>query len=197
VSPRYVSRGIYRSWSAVLPRAAEIVEETLARTGIRLTLRKLFYKLVSEQLIRNSDSDYTYVGRKTAEGRKDGTFPSLAEDKVTLREGFFFKDPDDTVTWSAKIHSRDRRGGQRYNIMIACEKAGTVPFLMKWYRDTAHIPIVALGGESSVTTWQNVKRFITEDPRILRGLWTIGARQSGVAHGRGPTRGLGLLDLCV
>jgi hypothetical protein len=184
----------YRSWPAIISRAAEIVEAVYAETGIRLTLRKLLYKLIGERLVRNSESDYTYLSKVTGIGRKDGSSPDLAQDKQTITTGFFFEDPDAMIEWAIKVHARDRRQGQKYNIILACEKAGTVPFLRLWYQDTQHIPVVALGGESSITTWQAAKRLIDEDDREPRVLYWGDYDADGYAIPKNFRNNLGIDD---
>jgi len=162
--------GQSRDWRPILTRAVAIVDAIFAETGITLTLRKLFYKLVGEALIENTRSSYTYLSHVTGIGRKDGTFPDLAEDKVAIIMAPFWTSADDRIEAAARSHQRDRRHGQPFNVIIACEKAGTVPFLEMWYTDTRHIPIVPLGGETSITTWKKVRQFIADDarpPRVL------------------------------
>jgi len=155
----------YLTWAPILRRAAEIVREVEAATGITLTLRKLFYKLVAALLIPNDMSSYKGLSRKTGVARKDGTFPDLDEDKVAIEEPFYFDDVKDALDWLRNNHVIDRSKTQKYNLLIACEKKGTVPFLKLWFMQERHIRIVPLGGESSITTWQKVKRYIDRDGR--------------------------------
>jgi hypothetical protein len=152
-------------WPPIIERAKEIVESIEATTGVLLTLRKLFYKLIHEQHIPNDRSSYVYLGKLTAIGRKAGTFPDLAEDKVAIEIPYYSDDEVDALRSLQEDHTIDHSATQPYNLLICCEKAGTIPFLKLWFHYEQHIRIVALGGESSVTTWQKVRDYIEADPR--------------------------------
>ena len=64
-----------RSWAAVIDHARGIVN----RSEIRMTLRRLFYKLVAAQHIPNTTSAYNQLSKHTAEGRRSITFPPLVD----------------------------------------------------------------------------------------------------------------------
>jgi hypothetical protein len=156
----------YTRWAPVLIRAAEIVRAFEERFRLGMTLRKLFYKLVGEQLLPNDLSSYNVLSKRTGKGRKAGTFPNLAEDKVAIIQPFYHRSIAAALAWLRETHALDRSATQPYLLLIACEKRGTIPLLESWFSDDRHIRIVPLGGESSITTWQKVKRFIAADPRL-------------------------------
>ncbi|MQB02474.1 MAG: hypothetical protein GEU78_20075, partial [Actinobacteria bacterium] len=62
-------------WPAVIDRAAVIVEGY----DTSVTLRQLFYRLVTSQLIPNSSTAYKRLSALTAQARRDGTFPDLID----------------------------------------------------------------------------------------------------------------------
>lgn len=108
-----------RDWSQILSQAAQIVRSY--DTGV--TLRQLFYQLVARQIIDNTRQQYTYLSKKTAEGRRDGTFPELIDktSKVLLPQWFY--SPEDAVEDLRDSYRRDRTEGQEVSIYLAVEKA--------------------------------------------------------------------------
>jgi hypothetical protein len=154
----------YLSWPPILERAAAIVRgyDTL------VTLRQLFYRLVAEELIPNDVSAYSVLSRWTAEARRAGTFPDLADLTRHIREPQTFTDPDDAREWLASIYRLDRTEGQERTIVLGVEKAGMVAQLEAWFWDLG-VPIVALGGYASQTLADRIRRRVHEQyrPAIL------------------------------
>lgn len=137
-------RPYMRNWAEVLDRAGEIVNSY--DTGV--TLRQLFYRLVSEELIPNSKSKYTSLATRTARARRDGTFPDLVDRGRTIHRYATFAGPDDAKYYLKRIYRRDRTENQDVSIYLAVEKAGIVEQLMSWFGDLG-LPILALGGYAS------------------------------------------------
>jgi hypothetical protein len=184
----------YIRWAPILVRAAAIVREIEAATGIAITLRKLFYKLVSELLIPNDLTCYNGLSRLTGVERKAGTFPQLSEDKVAIDVPFYFDDLADGFTWLRESFALYHAKTQKFNILIACEKAGTVPFLKRRFWEDSHIRIIPLGGEASITTWQQVKDYIRRDRRPVLILYLGDYDASGFAIRSRFRTNLGLTD---
>lgn len=134
------------NWQNVLLSASSIVQSY--ETGV--TLRQLFYRLVSQQMIPNSVSAYKVLSRKTAEARREGTFPALIDRTRAIEVSQSFDDPDDALTWLWKIYRRDRTQNQQWSIYLGVEKHGMVVQLEDWFGKYG-IPILALGGYSSQT----------------------------------------------
>ena len=63
------------AWAPVIERAAAIVRSY--RTAV--TLRQVFYRLVSEEAIPNTENAYKTLSRLTGRARRAGTFPALAD----------------------------------------------------------------------------------------------------------------------
>jgi hypothetical protein len=55
----------------VIDQAIEIIDEYL-QSGLKLTLRQLYYQFVSRDLIRNSQKEYSRLGRIINDGRLAG-----------------------------------------------------------------------------------------------------------------------------
>jgi hypothetical protein len=52
-----------------------------------VTLRPLFYRLVAKQLIPNLRTFYRRLSARTAEARRDGTFPDLTDETSEIYGG--------------------------------------------------------------------------------------------------------------
>lgn len=128
----------------VLPHAAAIVRSY--ETGV--TLRQLFYRLVSDGTLPNTDSAYKGLSRTSAQARREGTFPPLFDRTRTIHRHQSFDNPEDALVWLSDYYRRDRTEGQEFNIYLGLEKHGLVEMLRSWFGPLG-IPIVSLGGYSS------------------------------------------------
>lgn len=95
------------SWGPVLERAAEIV----LSYGTSVTLRQVFYRLVAEGLIPNVDTSYKRLSALTAEGRRDGSFPDLADGTRSIKAVRSWESIEDARRWLADQYRRDRTEG--------------------------------------------------------------------------------------
>jgi hypothetical protein len=140
-------------WPAIIDRAAVIVRSY----DTSVTLRQLFYRLVSEQLLPNSTTAYKGLSAKTAEARRQGTFPALIDRGRTIHRRAYWDGPADALRALASQYRRDRTAGQDVSLYIGVEKAGMVIQLQSWFGDLG-IPVLALGGYSSQTYVDEVAR---------------------------------------
>jgi len=131
----------------VLPRAAEIVQNY--DTGV--TLRQLFYRLVSDGTLRNTQAEYNQLSNRTAEARREGWFPELVDRNRRIVQPYSYSSPEEALEELRDDFRRDRTEGQPYSLYLAVEKAGLVEQLRVWFGDELGIPILPLGGYSSET----------------------------------------------
>ena len=131
-------------WGNVLIRAREIV----LTYGTLVTLRQLFYRLVSEQVLPNTQVAYKHLSSVTAEARRAGDFPDLIDRGRRVHRTPSWDTPQDVLDVVANEYRRDRTDGQPWSIYLAVEKAGIVEQLSDWF-DHLGVPILALGGYSS------------------------------------------------
>ena len=148
------------NWQSVLVRAAQIVNSY--DTGV--TLRQLFYRLVSEQLIPNKQTTYNTLSARTAEARREGWFPSLVDRNRTIQRYRTFTSPRQALDWLAAIYRIDRTINQDYTIFIGVEKNGLLNLLLNWYGDYG-IPVVALGGYGSQTFKDEIREDVESQGR--------------------------------
>lgn len=133
-------------WNDILMAAKEIVESY--ETGV--TLRQLFYRLVSAEMIPNNQNVYKRLSAKTAAARREGWFPALIDRTRMIEKITQWDSPDDILDSSFQTYRRDRTEGQKNTIYIGVEKHGMTVQLMHWFGDLG-IPVLALGGYSSQT----------------------------------------------
>jgi hypothetical protein len=117
-------------WPAVIDRAREIVESY----DTSVTLRQLFYRLVSTQVIPNSQVAYKRPSAVTAEARRGGTFPALIDRGRTIHECQWFTGTGHALTWLSRIYRLDRTRDQDVSLYLGVEKAGMVVQLQSWVR---------------------------------------------------------------
>jgi len=128
----------------VLERAAEIVHSY----DVLVTLRQLFYRLVSEELLRNTRSHYKTLSARTAEARREGWFPALYDGTRWIREPQSFAGTGQAREWLHSIYRRDRTEGQEHAVYIGVEKVALAGLIESWFSERG-IPVLPLGGYTS------------------------------------------------
>jgi hypothetical protein len=139
------------NWPDVVEHAATIVYSY----DTSVTLRQLFYRLVSEQMLPNTTAAYKGLSSTTAEARRDGDFPDLIDRGRKIHCAQHWRRLVDAVDAMARQARLDRTIGQDVSLYLGVEKAGMVVQLESWFEEFG-IPILALGGYSSQTYVDNV-----------------------------------------
>jgi hypothetical protein len=138
-------------WPAVTAHAADVVNTY----DTSVTLRQLFYRLVSDGTLPNTIGAYKGLSDRTTRAREAGWFPDLIDRGRTIHRYPTFSGPAQARGWLAAIYRRDRTEGQPWSVYLAVEKAGMVVQLQAWFGDLG-VPILALGGYASHTYKQDV-----------------------------------------
>lgn len=122
-------------------------------TGV--TLRQLFYRLVADGTLVNKFTSYQQLAARTAEARRNGSFPELVDGTRSIWQPFTFQGPQDVRDWlrgengyEEPAYRLDRTEGQPYNVLLAVEKSTLQAQFVDWFEDRG-LPIVALRGYSS------------------------------------------------
>jgi hypothetical protein len=144
-----------RDWSVII--GAESYDTDV-------TLRQLFYQLVARQIIRNTDSDYTYLSQRTAIGRREGTFPTLIDQRSEIHVPSTFSSPESAMAHLRRVYRRDHTEGQEVSIYLGVEKAGIVNQLWSWFADLG-IPIIAPGGHCSQSYADEIVEHVEDQDR--------------------------------
>lgn len=148
------------NWTDILERAAVIVRSY----ATPVTLRQLFYRLVSTGLLPNTQTAYKTLSSRTAEARREGTFPSLIDRTRSIHRYQTFSGADDARHWLRRIYRHDRTEGQPFTIYLGVEKNGIVEQLEDWFGELG-LPILALGGYSSQTYIDEIIQDIKQQDR--------------------------------
>jgi hypothetical protein len=147
-------------WAPVLARAAEIVRSYT----IGVTLRQLFYRLVSLLLIPNAQYYYAHLSELTARARRDDAFPDLIDLRRSIHRRLAFDGPRDALRWLRQVYGLDRTLGQPVSLYIGLEKEGLRGLLTSWF-DPLGIPIVPTSGYASQSFVKEVQQDITRQGR--------------------------------
>jgi len=147
-------------WPAIVARARTIVDGY--DTGV--TLRQLFYRLVSEQSLPNTTNAYKALSDRTAKARRNDAFPDLIDRNRTIHRYQTFADTSAALRWLTAIYRRDRTAGQPVSLYIGVEKNGIVEQLQDWFGDLG-VPILAFGGYSSQSYVDQIQVDVAEQDR--------------------------------
>jgi hypothetical protein len=157
-------QNVYQSknirWAPVLVEAEQIVDQY----DTAITLRQLFYRLVVARLIPNTQNYYRTLSSRTAEGRRNGTFPDLLDQRGFHQQMMSFTDHHDALRYTHEIFCLDRTEGQEIQIWIAGEKGTLLGQLEDWFLDFG-INVVVGGGYFSQTSCGRIREDVAEDGR--------------------------------
>ena len=169
-----------RNWRVVVYRAKRIVESY----DTPVTLRQLFYRLVANGTLENTRSCYNALSSETAQARREGWFPRLADNTSRIERPSSWDSPDAALSALLDQYRRDHTEGQAYNVYLGNEKDGQVAQLKSWFGNDLGVPIVALGGYGSQGYFDVIKDAVASDPRPAVLLYAGDFDPSGEDIGR-------------
>jgi len=146
--------------TARLKRINEIIEEYQG-AGYVLTLRQLYYQLVSRDIIPNRQNEYKKLGSLLTEARMGGIVDwNAIEDRLRSAESPSSWDNPGAILDSAiESYARPRMEGQEYYIEVWVEKDALSGVLSR-VTEKYHIPICVNRGYSSASAMHEAfKRF--------------------------------------
>ena len=151
-----------RDWAAILAHGATLVRGY----PYRITLRQLHYLLVSAGTggYVNDESCYKTLSAQTAEARRAGRFPKLADQTRTIDRNESWTSPEEALKTIAAWYRRDRTEGQDWFIVLGGEKATLLAQLSDWFGELG-FPLVLLRGYSSQTYVDDVADMVRADGR--------------------------------
>lgn len=130
------------------------------RDFLPVTLRQVFYRLVSTVGYPKDERAYDRLGETLNRARRAGLvdWDDIRDDGFTKRTPTAFDDPSDwaeTVLASAKTYRLDRQRLQSPRLVLWCEAGGMVPQLERVAREYS-VPVYSSGGFDSVTAKHGV-----------------------------------------
>jgi hypothetical protein len=128
-----------------------IIEE-YAAGGYRLTLRQLYYQLVSRDIIPNKTAEYSKLSTLLTRGRMAGVVDwDAIEDRVRRPHlPYWVFDIADALQDTAKTYRLDRVFGQRRYIEVWCEK-DALSGILRRVTERYHVNLMVNRGYSSTT----------------------------------------------
>lgn len=147
-------------WDAIVVESARIVNSY----STSVTLRQLFYRLVSAHILPNSQNAYKGLSRYTARARREGWFPDFIDRNRSIHRFRTFNSPEGALDWLRRIYRRPRDEGQEWSIYLGVEKSGIVEQLTQWFGDYG-VGIVALGGYASQSYVDQISREVYDQGR--------------------------------
>jgi hypothetical protein len=138
-------------WQQVTRHAADVVNGY----DTSVTLRQLFYRLVSDGTLPNTVTAYKGLSDRTTRAREAGWFPALIDRGRAIHRYQTFPGPGQARQWLRNIYRRDRTEDQDVSVYLGVEKAGMVVQLQSWFGELG-VPVLALGGYASHTYKEDV-----------------------------------------
>jgi hypothetical protein len=151
-----------RDWHPIIEAAVAIVNEY----DYPITLRQLHYRLLSMPGLGygTAEKDYDYLSERTAEARRQGTFPALLDQTRRIERAPFWASPTDALDSLIAQYRRDRSEGQEFVIVLGGEKRAMLAQFRQWYPELG-LPFIALSGNASQTYVDEVAEFVERDGR--------------------------------
>ena len=135
----------------ILQRINAILEE-YRKQGYKLTLRQLYYQLVSRDVIPNKDSEYKKLSGILTKGRMAGVVDWTAiEDRLRVPYlPYYVNDVEEALKDTIDHYRRDRQEGQDVMIELWVEK-DALSSVLKRITQKYHIRLMVNRGYSSTT----------------------------------------------
>ena len=110
--------------SAALLQAAIDVIEDYESQGYQLTVRQLYYQLVTQNILRNNLQEYKRLEKSVNKGRLGGhiDWDSIVDRARAAVKPPEWSDPTDILDSAARSYRLDRWEGQRHYVEVWCEK---------------------------------------------------------------------------
>ena len=151
----------------MLERINTILEE-YRNDGYVLTLRQLYYQLVSKDIIPNNDREYAKLSNILKKGRMAGIVDwSAIEDRVRVPKlPYWVRDVQHAIQDTIEQYRVDRMQGQQRNIEIWVEKDALSNVLFR-VTSKYHIRLMVNRGDSSISAMYDAHRRLRSGDVIL------------------------------
>ena len=151
----------------MLERINTILEE-YRNDGYVLTLRQLYYQLVSKDIITNNDREYAKLSNILKKGRMAGIVDwSAIEDRVRVPKlPYWVRDVQHAIQDTIEQYRVDRMQGQQRNIEIWVEKDALSNVLFR-VTSKYHIRLMVNRGYSSISAMYDAHRRLRSGDVIL------------------------------
>lgn len=160
------SRAYRGKWLPAMSAARDFVD----KSTLPVTLRQVFYSLVSRQLLENTETNYRQLSEKTAEERRQGCFPALVDNGREIHQAYADTSPEAAFIATANYYGIDHSAGQDFQIFMISEKRGMTAALRQSFEKYG-ASVLGLGGYASQTLLDDVTEQIRRDGRPAVGIY--------------------------
>ena len=121
----------FRDTSLALIEVANAIIDDYAAQGFSLTLRQIYYQMVSRDIIANSDREYKRLGSIVANARLAGLIDWEAiEDRTrNIRHNAHWSSPRSIINAAIQSYQIDKWQGQPYRVEVWVEKDALIGVL--------------------------------------------------------------------
>jgi hypothetical protein len=139
----------------------EVVLDEYIQMGYSLTLRQLYYQLVSSDRIPNKQAEYKKLGKLVSQARLAGLIDwYMIEDRVRNRSlNTHWDNPQQILDATAKSYYLDRWQNQNYHVEVWCEKDAVSNILQPVCRKWDVSFMANRGYTSQSAMWRSCQRF--------------------------------------
>jgi hypothetical protein len=162
----YIEKTFQKKTLAIIEAVNAIIDD-YTEQGYDLTLRQIYYQLVSKNVIPNSEASYTNLGNALNEARMAGLvdWSSMVDRTRNLEAQPHWNDPADILRAVASSYRLDLWEGQPFYVEVWIEKESLVEIAKK----AAHsldVPCLACRGYMSASEmWVAAQRIINNKGR--------------------------------
>ena len=195
----------FKSWkpsaesSEIIIHITTILEE-YRNQGYNLTLRQLYYQLVSRDIIPNTVGDYNRIGNIVSNGRMAGMIDwDMIEDRVRIPEiRTHWDSPREILEVAKNTYYKSRWETQQFYIEVWCEKDAISNIIIPVCREY-DVPFMANRGYSSQSAmYEAAQRINThlDQGKSIRIIYLGDHDPSGIDMTRDIDDRLGLFTRC-
>lgn len=161
---RYVKKNFRAKTLARICQANAIIDEYLAQ-GYKLTLRQIYYQMVSRDMIPNTQKSYKQLGEIISDGRLAGLIDwSAIEDRTrNVQANSHWDSPGDIVRACAQQFRFDTWEGQTSYVEVMVEKSALEGILEGICTDLDIAYMACRGYMSQSEMWNTAQRLIRKE----------------------------------
>lgn len=146
------------------PSVVEASRAMVAGYPDGITLRQLYYLVVSAGLIPHEANFYRRLSKHVALARRAGTFPDLLDPLRRVHVADHWRDVADFAEEMPDWFRLDRTRGQEHALYLAAEK-DTLRMMCTDVVFDLGVPVLVVRGYASQTYVKEVRRRVRADPR--------------------------------
>jgi hypothetical protein len=162
---QYRTKKLHRATLEIIEKVNEIIDN-YAEQGYLLTVRQIFYQMVSRNLIENTEADYTNLCNKIKDGRYAGLidWESIEDRTRFLRQLQHWSDPAEIIEAAANSYRINLWEDQEYYLEVWVEKDAIVG-IVEQASNRYDVPCFSCRGYGSTTEYWNAAQRIIDHNR--------------------------------